>query len=718
MISRNQFTLRGASTSSAAWYFSVAAGWPLIAYSAWRIVTTHGDLHLAPAYSMTATLLVLLELLPLVQGRGHDPQGVVMSTAFTCAMLFIWGLWPAVIMVSIASVIADLRARKQWWKVIFNPGQYALSFGAAYLVMLAAGHPASLTAPLSHFHSGDLVWMSLSWVVYFTVNLALVAGVLAWSAPIGEIIRDDFWHYSAMTFSVLALSPLIVILCQESWQLIPLLLIPLLLVYYTAQMALEREYAAGHDALTRLPNRTTLQYELNQAFAAYFRENASFGLVLIDLDDFKTVNDTLGHQVGDELLTKFAERLSTFVRSSDLVARLGGDEFAVMVVDAELEEVQGVAERIRAGLVEPIELESMAVEVELSMGIAVCPDHGTDGAALLRRADVAMYRAKANRTGIQVYSPDEDPNTPGRLGIIGELRQALDADELELHYQPKTARLGGATIGVEALVRWRHPERGYIPPDHFIPPAERSGIMPQLTARVVSLALAQMAAWRDQGLHIPVAVNISPTDLIGDDLVDVVAGELADHDLPAEMFQLEITERIVTHQLEESQRTLHRLREMGVTISLDDFGTGYSSLLRLSSLPVDEIKIDRVFVSRMHEGPRSLGIVGTLVELAHALGVPAIAEGVETAEQQRQLEELGCDGLQGWHIARPMPRDAATAWIRNRLDGTANPQPATSERPLTLVRDHDLESWVPTHLRASLVGAEDTISPERAGTVA
>jgi diguanylate cyclase (GGDEF)-like protein len=670
--------------SSATWYGCVGLGWSLIAVAAWKVVTTPG-LELAPAFVMIATLAVLLELLPLVQGRGHDPQGVVMSTAFSAALLFVWGVWPAVLIIAIASVIADCRAGKQWWKTIFNPGQYALSIGAAYAVMLAANHGASLNRPLADVHAADLWWMVGAWVVYFAVNLALVAGVLAWSAPFHEVVRDDFWHYAAMTFSVLALSPLVAILAQHTWELIPLLLVPLMLIYYTAQMSLAREHAAGHDALTGLPNRATLRYEVGAALAAHHRDAVGFALMIIDLDDFKTVNDTLGHQVGDDLLVEIANRLRASLRPGDLVARLGGDEFAVIVFDGFAENVRGVAERIRDGVGTTIALENISLEVQFSLGVALCPGDGTDSETLLRHADVAMYRAKKDRTGIELYSAEYDHNDTARLGLISELRRALDEHELVLHYQPKQGR-DGRPIGMEALVRWPHPVRGYIPPDHFVPLAERSGIMPALTARVIQLALAEMETWRAAGIEVPVAVNVSPTDLLGADLPDLVATELAARGLPASVLCLELTERVMTHDLAGTPHALERLREMGVTISLDDFGTGYSSLIRLGSMPVDEIKIDRMFVARLTDGPRAVGIVRTLIALAHALGVPAIAEGVETETQLRLLEGMGCDGVQGWHIARPMPGDVATEWLRARIApnlraANANASPVIPNRP-------------------------------------
>jgi predicted signal transduction protein with EAL and GGDEF domain len=336
------------------------------------------------------------------------------------------------------------------------------------------------------------------------------------------------------------------------------------------------------------------------------------------------------------------------------------------VLNADQDELLQVATRLRTALVEPVPLSAAEIEVEVSIGLAVCPEHGTDRDELLRRADIAMYTAKADRTGIATYSVHRDQNSADRLSLLAELRKALNTEELELYYQPKLATRDGSTLGVEALLRWHHPQRGKVPPDLFIPLAERSGIMPLLTERVISLALAQMAAWRDAGMYVPIAVNVSPSDLIGERLTEVIIAGLESYSLPAAMLQLEITERMATQQIEAANDTLHKLRALGVTISLDDFGTGYSSLLRLHMLPVDEIKIDRVFVAAMSEDNESVGIVRALVDLAHARGLPAIAEGVETQDEWQVLYSLGCDGVQGWHVAMPMPHAQATAWVKAR----------------------------------------------------
>jgi diguanylate cyclase (GGDEF)-like protein len=669
-----QFCLRRVSLSSVTWHGSVVLGWATIVLAIVHLASA-SSMAMVPGFVMMAALVVLLEALPLVQGRGHDPQGVVMSTAFVCALLFVWGAYPAVVLLAIGSVAADMRAGKNWWKVAFNPAQYALSVASAWGVMLAFGKHPTLSHPLSSFQMRDLIWMVLSWVAYFVVNLALVASVVSWSTSFLSTVLDDLWHNTVMTFAVLSLSPLITALAPNQWDLIPLLLVPLLLIYYTAQVSLAREHEAAHDGLTGLPNRTSLQYSLEEAFDAYRRNNLPFALMLIDMDDFKSVNDTLGHQIGDDLLRLFADRLATLVRPGDLVARLGGDEFAVVVHNASIAEATAVAERIVASSAEPVSLEGLPLEVALSVGIAACPDHGVDAATLLRHADVAMYAAKKDHTGTRVYAGDQDDNDTTRLGMLAELRRALDSDQIELLYQPKLSMQDRTPIGVEALIRWRHPERGHIPPDQFVPMAERSGIMPRLTERVVDIALRQLAEWRARGIFIPVAVNVSPTDLAGGELSSLVARRLDEYNVPADMLKLEITERIATYRLDEARATLSELSRLGVSISLDDFGTGYSSLARLSSIPVDEIKIDRAFVSRLVNGTRDAGIVGAMIDLAHALGVPSIAEGVETAEEWRCLHALGCDGAQGWYIARPMSGDQFSSWVSRAVD----PQPSTED---------------------------------------
>jgi diguanylate cyclase (GGDEF)-like protein len=650
------------SLFSVVWWGSVLIGWALVVVAGYEVATAPMRSAGAPL-AMTIVLVMVVELRPLVQGRGHDPQGVVMSTAFTVAILFLWGPWPAILAVSLATLTSGMRVRKEGWKNLFNVGQYNVCFAASWLVMLLAGHNPSIGHPLRAMHGTDVVWTLAVWVVYFLLNDVLVSAVLAHTDTFKAMISYDFWHYATTTFSVLALSPLIVVVAQTAWTLLPLLVIPLLLVYKMAQMSLEREYQAGHDTLTGLPNRKNLRLSLEEAIAEADRAGKPLGLLLIDMDHFKEVNDTLGHQVGEDLLVNFARRLTESVRADDQAARLGGDEFAVIVPRADEATAVSVGERIQAALGAPMDLDGVRLDIAASIGLAMYPEHAQSADDLLRLADVAMYTAKDTRSRIATYSVDRDGNSTERLQLVGQLKASLSDGSLDLYYQPKVSLSDGSVLGVEAMLRWRHPKRGLIPPDQFIPIAERSGIMPALTERVITMALQQAAVWQAAGLHLPVAVNISATDLTSGSLLTVIAAGLTKFAVPPTMLQLEVTERVLGEDTPELARALAQLDALGVTLSLDDFGTGYSSLLRLKSLPVRELKIDRLFVSALNEDVGARGIVRTVIELAHVLNMPAIAEGVETAAQLACLRTLGCDGAQGWHIAPAMPQESLTTWL-------------------------------------------------------
>ncbi len=650
------------SLFTAVWWGSVLIGCGLILVAGYEVATAPMRSAGAPL-AMTMVLVLVLELRPLVQGRGHDPQGVVMSTAFTVAILFLWGPWPAIVAVSLATLTSGLRMHKELWKNLFNVGQYNLCFAAAWFVMLLAGHDPSIGHPLRSMHGTDVVWTFAVWTVYFLLNDLLVSAALAHTDTFKAMITFDFWHYATTTFSVLALSPLIVVVAQTAWTLLPLLLIPLLLVYKMAQMSLEREYQAGHDTLTGLPNRKNLRLSLEEAVVEADRDGKPLGLLLIDMDHFKEVNDTLGHQVGDKLLVQFARRLTDSVRADDQAARLGGDEFAVIVPRADEATAVSVGERIQAALGAPMDLEGVRLDIAASIGLAMYPAHAQSADDLLRLADVAMYTAKDTRSRIATYSVERDGNSSERLQLIGQLKASLTDGTLDLYYQPKVSLSDGSVLGVEAMLRWRHARRGLIPPDQFIPIAERSGIMPALTERVITMALEQAALWQATGLHLPVAVNISATDLTSGSLLTVIAAGLTRFAVPPSMLQLEVTERVLAEDTPELACALAELDALGVTLSLDDFGTGYSSLLRLKSLPVQELKIDRVFVSALNDDASARGIVRTVIELAHVLKMPAIAEGVETADELECLRTLGCDGAQGWYIAPPMPQESLTTWL-------------------------------------------------------
>jgi diguanylate cyclase (GGDEF)-like protein len=426
------------------------------------------------------------------------------------------------------------------------------------------------------------------------------------------------------------------------------------------QTSAERDrHHATHDALTGLPNWELLRDRLDQSLAAASRSAGEVAMLLIDLDRFKEINDSLGHSYGDKLLCQVGPRLQSVLREGDTVARLGGDEFAVLLplVDG-VAEARSVAERLREALHRPFDVDGVALDVEASIGIVVSPWHGTDTEALLRNADIAMYAAKELKAGAVVFRPEEHVTAPSRLSVLGDLRRALDgSDELFLHFQPKYTLDGERIEGVEALLRWHHPTVGLIPPDEFIPAAEGTGIILRLTEHVLDLALVQMRAWLDRGHAVPTAVNLSTRCLLDAGLPDLVQRLLAEHRVPAQLLRLEVTESAVMGDAARCMEVLQRLHDLGVRLSIDDFGTGYSSMAYLRRLPVDELKIDRSFVLGMTTTQHDAVLVRTAIDLGHNLGLTVVAEGVEGVEHVTALRALGCDIAQGYHYARPMAAD-------------------------------------------------------------
>jgi diguanylate cyclase (GGDEF)-like protein len=642
---------------------TVAIGVPLFAAAATRL-TPHALAAMSPGVWLLGVLVIVGETRPLIASKRYGQGGVTPSTAFTFAILFIWGPAPAIVLHGVASLLADIVDRKPWWKRVFNVAQYSACLAAAWFALMATGWSASP----EHAHvlaARDLPPMVLAWSVYFVLNNGLVSLVVALrnGSSFAKVFYEDFGYQVFSNVAVLVFSPLVALVTSISPLWLPLVVPPMFAIYATTGMALDREHQANHDALTKLPNRKYLRERIQEALD----ERPAHGCValfLLDLDRFKEVNDTLGHRTGDLLLQHVADRLREAVRPDDVVARLGGDEFAVLLPAVpDHATALEVAERIRTALAAPFELEGMLLEPEASIGVALSPNHGQDVEKLIRCADIAMYVAKDERSVIETYSPDRDRHSPSRLGLLGALRRAIDEGELELHYQPKVSLSRGTVTGVEALVRWRHPTRGLVLPDDFIPLAESSGLMHKLTATVVDAALAQAADWSARGLNVPVAVNVSARDLHGPDLARTVAEGLARHGLAPEAIRLELTERVLMAEPARVADSLAELDRLGVRLSLDDFGTGYSSLVLLQRLPVSEIKVDRSFVQRMAVSSEDVTIVRSIIDLAHALGIDAVAEGVETDASWDTLCALGCDSAQGWYVARPMSSDAVTQWL-------------------------------------------------------
>ena len=432
------------------------------------------------------------------------------------------------------------------------------------------------------------------------------------------------------------------------------------------QQAELNRYQALHDSLTGLPNRTLFHDRVQQALVAARRAGAEFALLMMDLDRFKEINDTLGHASGDRLLLEVGRRLQGTLREMDSIARLGGDEFALLLPGSSALSVLEAVERIRRAVERPFVLDGLSLQVEASVGIALYPAHGADVNALIQRADMAMYVAKNANSGHAIYDSREDSQASPSLTLVGELRRAIDERELILYYQPKVEVRSGAVTGVEALVRWRHPERGIVPPDEFIPVAQETSLIRPLTLYVIDEALRQCQLWREAGHELAVAVNVSTRNLIDVDFPDDVAGLLARWGVRPDLLELEITETAIVADVFRAKAVLERLGAMGLRLSVDDFGTGYFSLAYLKRLPINELKIDRSFVTNMTSSEDDAVIVRSTIDLGRNLGLEVVAEGVETAEVWECLERLGCDVAQGYYMSPPVPADELTSWLERR----------------------------------------------------
>jgi diguanylate cyclase (GGDEF)-like protein len=487
------------------------------------------------------------------------------------------------------------------------------------------------------------------------------ANVARNSLEIGKALSETQDRSRNLQFAVLAISGL---------DLALVLLCALVLLRYqrsTERQARDSRHRATHDGLTAVPNRDLLAERTEAALAAADRDGTSVGLLLLDLDKFKEVNDTLGHHAGDALLCKVADRLTAAARRGDTVARLGGDEFAVLLPGlAAAEDLLVIGHRMLAAVCGLAEIEDVAVDVSVSIGAALYPLPSADAAELLRYADIAMYTAKRGHLGVALYNPAVDDHTPERLSVLGELRRAIEVGELELHYQPKVCATTRELNSVESLVRWRHPTRGLIGPDQFIPVAEQNGLMLPLTDAILAIALAQHRAWSDEGLSLPVAVNVGSACLLDESFPARVAERLRAHSVPPARLTIEITETAMVTDPARATSVLAALRALGVRVSIDDFGTGYSSMSYLHTMPLDELKIDRQFTARIFSTDNGAAIVAAIIQLAHACGLVVVAEGVEDERSLVAVGQMGCELAQGYHICKPLPADEVPAWVQRR----------------------------------------------------
>ena len=636
------------------------------------VVSVMHMLHLSPLvghplFWVLAGMVVLGEIWPIVTPGRSSLEAPLASVTFSFAALLAWGLAVAVLLQATATLLTFLSKRRAPHRAAFNAASSTLGLFAGGAVLMAfRGHvePSNAWVP----QGSDLWKIMLAAAACFTVSYVVVGVAIALHsrAPVGRTLLKALPYQGFVSLVLYATAPLVaVVIARHSALLVLLFAFPLAAIYVNAAISVQREDQAHHDELTGLANRKMLMLKLDSTLAEATRSGAKVGFLLLDLDrGLKEVNDTLGHAVGDRLLRLVAHRLTHSVRPGDLVARLGGDEFAVLLPAVkEPAAAREVAARLRAAVAEPIRLEGMSFVIEVSIGIAMFPDDATADEMLIQRADVAMYLAKQRRSGVERYVADLDRNSPARLALFGELRRGLDRGELELHYQPKVYLADNRAAGVEALVRWRHPTRGMLLPGDFIPVVQQSYLMREVTAFVIETAVVQAAMWQQSGLDLQVSLNVSGRDLLDTGLADVVEQCLTRHHLPANTILLEIDERVLTTEPAHSVATAEALANIGVGLSLDDFGTGYSSLLRLKRLPFSEIKVDSSFIGRLLESPDDEVVVKSILDLAAALGIRSVAEGVESAEVASTLLAMGCVAAQGYHFARPMNAASATAWL-------------------------------------------------------
>ena len=617
-------------------------------------------------YWLFAGLILVGELMPVDVPRRDGRDRVTISGAFAFAVLLLFGLLPALLAYAGASAIADLVGRLSPLKVAFNAAQYALAVAGAGAAMELLGQQLPVDTI-----NGALIEALAAAGAFFVINhvLAGIAAALLIDEPPARYLLADLPFQILTAGFVLALSPVVVASYEASIVLVPLCLLPTLAIYAGARQAIRDAHRAMHDALTDLPNRLLLRERLDRALARAESTDGEVTLMIVDLDNFKAVNDTMGHAYGDRLLQEVTRRLSDSLSPDDLLARLGGDEFAVLPAHtASEQDGRRVAQGLVDALQESFELDGIVLDVRASVGVARFPEHASTADNLLRKADVALYSSKASQQPVEFYAPNQDHYTVDRLLLAGQLRRGLEADEIVLEYQPKFSLTGGRPTGVEALARWEHPELGRIGPDGFIPLAEQSGLVNRLTDVVMGVAIAQVADWRRNGLDLRVSVNVSPRSLLDPALPRRIGEMLRSHEVPPHQLQLEITESRPVPSGRAAQLVIEELQTMGISLAIDDFGTGFSSLVQLQRLPVDEIKIDRSFVANMGNSASDAAIVQSTIDLARNLGLSVTAEGVETQLVARQLADMGCGMAQGFGLCRPVGADRCAQVVRDSPD--------------------------------------------------
>ena len=634
-----------------------------------------------PRFWLLATLAAFVAWLAFVTPRPGGAWIVLCPTVcFTFAILLCWGLGPAIVAQAAAVVAVAWRVRQAPFDAAVSAAEFTLAFAAAYAVVyLGDPDPFGKQGPVNVL--GDaltVVGAATAWLLIFGVLLAVSAWLRRGGLP-PQAATGTIGYHILFKAALLLLSPVLAVTAHVNIAFVPLVFVPLYAVQRMARLSNERERAAGLDPLTGLANRAGLKTRFDDLASWAGRRTADvagrrLALLVLDLDRFKHVNDALGHEIGDQLLVAVADRLAAAEAKNGVVARFGGDEFAILVPVLNVADANCFASHVMAALADPVTLDGLTMDVTASIGIAVHPDHGEDFPTLMRHADVAMYEAKARGDSVALYEPRADHNTPERLGLLTDFRHALEAknrDQIAVHYQPQVSLDNGRVVGVEALLRWRHPTYGPVPIHDLLQVAEHTSVMQMLTTYVIDEVLVQVAAWNKDGIGLRVSLNVSARDLYSGDIVCYLSEQLTRHHLSPVQIQLEITESALMADPARALATTSRLADLGVAISLDDFGTGYSSLQHLRKLPLTELKIDRSFVAGMAGNTDDATIVASTIEMARSMGLRTVAEGVEDEYTHQLLADLGCTLAQGWLTAHAMPPDRLPTWLAAHDGGLA-----------------------------------------------
>lgn len=639
-------------------------GLVVLVIAGWR--QAHAQSPSATIWALAA-LVVVGEMVPLRVPFHGGRQDVTLSTTFVFALLLLGFPGLAILGQAVASATSDLAGRKPWWKILFNVAQYTLALEAANAVLHVLGtHPIVDRGPLTF---AIVAGVLASGLTLYVVNNLLIATAIALSetVPFRTLLRNDMLFQAAVMFVLISQAPLLVVALERGGWLLPLFVPAVGVAYANGRASIQREHDATHDPLTGLANRALLQYQTRRDLAA----TEHVAVLMIGLDRFREVNDTLGHAMGDRLLIESARRLSDTLAGVGPVARLGGDTFVVVAPNVDQSSLADVARLVRETFAAPFDLDGLAFRLEASVGAALSPAHGVDPELLIQHAEVAMYVAKERRSRLEVYAPTIDRYGPRRLALLGELADAIDREELVVHYQPIALLDNGRIVGAEALVRWEHPELGLVPPDHFISLAEASGDIVALTAFVARTAMHDCARWRRNGYDLTVAINLSPIALHIPTLPEELIQMLDEYELPGSAFKVEITESGAMRDPELARGILGKLRAHGIQIALDDFGTGHSSLAYLRQLPVNSIKIDKSFVLDMLTSDDNDAIVASTIQLAHSLGLTIVAEGVESSAIWHALRAHDGDAAQGYYLSRPLRNDHFEHWLRTQQHNVA-----------------------------------------------